>query len=245
MIQFGRSIRWYNNYEDEVKFSKDNGFDFMQVWYAKGQIILDKVLEPKDEVILSHKFPIIIHALLDINEFDEHVPRILAILKKLSHDQLIIHPICESEEITIETIFKLSNKVLEAKKLCMEKGIKLFVENNSKLDPINHSIDDIRIMYKDNDVELLLDLAHIDDYNHLKEIVNIKKPKMIHIADKHFEIIHEHLPIGEGDLDFDYIFNNVLAEFDGKIIFEVVAEDELIIKSINTIKKILKLQPHL
>lgn len=177
---------------------------------------------------------------MDINEFDEHVPRILAILKKLSHNQLIIYPVCKSEEITKETIVKLSKKVLEAKRLCKEEGIKLFVENNSKLEPINYSIDDIRIMYNDNDVELLLDLAHIDDYNHLKEIVSIKKPRMLHIADKHFDVIHEHLPLGEGDLDFEYIFNNVLTEFNGKIIFEVVAEDDLIVKSLNTIKEILK-----
>lgn len=241
MIQYGRSLRWFNNYEDEVEFSKENGFDFMQIWYANGEIVLEKVPEPKEEVILNSKFPVIIHALLDINEFEEHVPKIIKILKNLTHDEVIIHPVCKSEKITKTTIIKLSEKVSEVNRLFKEEGITLFVENNSRLDPINYDADEINTLYSKNlDVELLLDIAHIDSYDHLNKIVAIKKPKMLHIADKHFDMTHEHLPIGDGELDFDYIFNNVLCGFDGKIILEVVDEDVKIIKSIDMIKKILR-----
>jgi len=38
MIQYGRSIRWFNDYESEIEFSKENGFDFVQVWYQNGDI---------------------------------------------------------------------------------------------------------------------------------------------------------------------------------------------------------------
>jgi len=31
MIEYGRSIRWFNNYKDEIDFSKSNKFDFMQI----------------------------------------------------------------------------------------------------------------------------------------------------------------------------------------------------------------------
>lgn len=31
MITIGRTIRWYNNYRDEVNFCKENNFDFMQI----------------------------------------------------------------------------------------------------------------------------------------------------------------------------------------------------------------------
>lgn len=240
MIKYGRSIRWYNNYEDEVRFSRENGFDFMQVWYAKGQIVLDKVNEPREETILANNFPVIIHALLDINEFDIHIPRIMRILNRLSHKEIIIHPICHSEKITEKTIVKLYNKLLEIQHLCEENGIKLFVENNSSIDPINYSIDDIKMMYKDKNIELLLDIAHIDNYEQLKKIVAIKKPKILHIADKHFNVEHEHLPIGDGELDFTYIFKDVLYGFDGKIIFEVVAKDIPIIESLKAIKRILE-----
>ena len=44
------------------------------------------------------------------------------------------------------------------------------------------------------------------------------------MADKHFSVIHEHLPVGQGDLDFQKIFNNYIKGYSGKIIFEVVTD---------------------
>ena len=49
MIEFGISIRWYNNYENEVAFSKENGFNFLQLWYKQAFILLDEVSEPREE----------------------------------------------------------------------------------------------------------------------------------------------------------------------------------------------------
>ncbi len=34
----------------------------------------------------------------------------------------------------------------------------------------------------DNYAEQLLDVAHIDNYEHLQEIINIKYPKCLHVA---------------------------------------------------------------
>jgi len=52
--------------------------------------------------------------------------------------------------------------------------------------------------------------------------------------------VHEHLPVGQGELDFKTIFENYLKDFDGKIIFEVVSDnDEDIINSKTLIQKIL------
>lgn len=241
MIKYGRSIRWFNNYEDEVRFSQENGFDFMQIWYLKGEIVLDKVFEPREKTIIDMDFPVIIHAVLDVNEFDEHIPKLIKILKAFSHNEVIIHPICESEEITETTILKLSNKVSEANTLLKEEDITLFIENNSRLDPINYEVNEIEILFSQNkDVELLLDIAHIDSYQHLNEIIQIKKPRMLHIADKHFDKIHEHLPIGKGELDFEYILKEVLSDFQGKVILEVVDDDHHIVKSIGRIKEIMK-----
>lgn len=240
MIKYGRSIRWYNNYAEEVNFSKENSFDFMQVWYKQGEILLDNIENPKEKTIKEIGFPIIFHALLDINEFEENTPKLIELLNYLSHKELIVHPICISEEINKETIYKLSERVsVLSKQLGTE--IKLFIENNSKIDPINYTIEDIELLYTENpNVDLLLDLAHIDDYEHLEKIVNLKKPKMLHIADKRFGIEHEHLPIGNGNIDFEYIFNEVLYDFDGKIIFEVVEDDDKqIIESKNIIENIL------
>jgi len=113
----------------------------------------------------------------------------------------------------------------------LENGIKLFLENNSKIDPINYNVKDLEIIFTQNlDIELLLDIAHIDDYKHLENIIKIKKPKMLHIVDKNFDIDHEYLAVGEGKIDFEYIFNEILIDFKGKIIFEVLDENEKIVK---------------
>ena len=62
---------------------------------------------------------------------------------------------------------------------------------------------------------------------------------MLHVADRHLEVVHEHLPIGEGNIDFDYVFGNILSDFDGKIILEVVNENQDIICSRDKLKNIL------
>jgi hypothetical protein len=150
LIQFGRSIRWFNNYETEIQFSIDNGFDFHQIWYKEGKIVLDNVPEPKEEIIKNCGFPAIFHALFDINDFDEYLPRLIEILKYLSHKEVIIHPVCHSEEIGSHSIFKLCDNVSYASKMLGRNGIKLVLENNSKLDPIHYKVNEIRLMFERN-----------------------------------------------------------------------------------------------
>ncbi|MHC9344883.1 sugar phosphate isomerase/epimerase, partial [Clostridium perfringens] len=75
-------------------------------------------------------------------------------------------------------------------------GINLFLENNSNLDPIFKTTDEIqKIFIKNADLEFLLDIANIDNINHLQDLIIIKYPKILHIEDRHFDVIHEHLPI--------------------------------------------------
>lgn len=72
----------------------------------------------------------------------------------------------------------------------------------------------------------------------MQEVLKVKFPKCLHIADKRFSVEHEHLPIGQGDLDFKLIFQNYLKGYDGKIIFEVVDTDNEIIDSKDIIQNI-------
>lgn len=232
MIQIGCLARFFNKYEDEVNFAKSYGFDFMQIWYDRNGIALNKNSFPKENVIKELDFPTIFHAVLDINEFEEHVPKVIDMLVYLKHKELIIHPICKSEEITANTIYKLSRQVSFALEKLSEKGISLYLENNSLLDPIFNTPKEIGIVFNNNpNLDFLLDIAHIESYEHLNEIIAVKMPKALHIADKHFDVIHEHLPIGEGDIDYDYILNNALSGFTGKIILEVIQSDDAIISS--------------
>ena len=232
MIQIGCLARFFNKYEDEVKFAKLHGFDLMQIWYDRNGIALNKDSFPKENAIKEFDFPTIIHAVLDINEFEEHVPKIIDMLAYLNHKELIIHPICESEEITVDTIYKLSRQVSYALEKLSEKGITLYLENNSRLDPIFNTPKEIEIIFNNNtNLEFLLDVAHIESYEHLNEILDVRMPKALHIADKHLAAIHEHLPLGEGDIDYDFILNNALRSFEGKIILEIIQIDDALIDS--------------
>ncbi len=241
MIEYGRSIRWFNNYKDEIDFSKSNKFDFMQVWFSKGELVLDKILFPKEEYVLNSKFPVIIHAVYDIDDYDKYNNELIRILKYLNHTEVIIHPVCKSLIINSQTINLLANNIYKTNQLLKKNNIKLYIENNSVMDKINYTPSDLKVVFDKNpDVELLLDIAHIDDYNHLEEILKVKFPKCVHIADKHFDVEHEHLPIGQGELDFRLIFQNYLKDYDGKIIFEVVDTDEEILESKKIIQNIIE-----
>ncbi|MGG5461123.1 TIM barrel protein [Clostridium sp. B9] len=241
MLKIGCLARFFNRYKDEVKFAKENNFDFMQLWYDNRGLCMHKDDKDFINTIKNHNFPTIIHAVLNINEFEEHVPKLIYILNKLKHKELIIHPICENEEITKETIYKLDSSVKYALNLLNPHGITLYLENNSKLDPIFSNTDEIKkIITQNPDLEFLLDIAHIDDIPHLTEIINIKTPKIIHIADRHFDVIHEHLPIGQGEIDFELIFNSILPNYNGKVILEIVNSNQDIINSKNIINSLNK-----
>ena len=229
MIEFGCLARYFNNYRDEVQFAKDNGFNFMQIWYDNKGLNL-KPIEELLPVILDEGFPAIIHAVLDINEIPDHIIILKELLIKLGHKQLIIHPVCKSEPITDKTIHKLVcniRKVVEQLNPC---GITVFIENNSKLDPIFTSPEELKIIFSCvPELEFLLDIAHMDSIEHLKELVSVKMPQIMHVADRRLEEIHEHLPIGKGNIDFKTVFKNVLPGFEGKIVFEIIQSSNEIV----------------
>ena len=89
--------------------------------------------------------------------------------------------------------------------------------------------------------ELLFDIAHIDDYAYMKDIVKIKYPKLLHCADRNFNIPHEHLPLGQGDIDFKYIFNEIIPDYSGGIIFEISDSNEDRLQGKNLISKIVNI----
>lgn len=64
-------------------------------------------------------------------------------------------------------------------------------------------------------------------------------PKILHVTDKHFNVIHEHLPIGHGEMNFKYIFDEILCNYEGKIILEIIKENTDIIKSKEIIESLL------
>lgn len=240
MVKIGCLARFNKPYVNEVKFAKENKFDLMQVWYDKNGITKPETEENRLDEIIKFGFPTIIHAVLDINEMLDHIPKLIEILNNLNQKELIIHPICHSEVINENTILKLSDIISKSLKLLKPEGITLYLENNSKLDPIFSSSKEIGLMFSNNpELEFLLDIAHIYDYEHLREMVSVKMPKKLHITDSHFDVIHEHIPIGEGEIDFKYIFSQILFEYEGEIIIELVKEDKDIINAKEIIQNCL------
>jgi len=117
LIEYGRSLRRRNPYEQEIKFSADNNFDFLQVWYKKGELLVDSLGKPRAPKIKESGFPVIFHALMDINDFGEYSQDLLKILDYFCHREVIIHPVCESEEINDHSIEKLSREAARVKYL--------------------------------------------------------------------------------------------------------------------------------
>ena len=172
MIKIGCCARFFNRYENEVKFAKENGFDFIQLWYDSRGLCLHKDDADFIDTINRYKFPTIVHAVLNIDEFDEHVPKRLVLLKELNHRELIIHPICENLPINEETLGILDEKVRFALDKFNPEGITLYLENNSKLDPIFTDIYEIEKIFTNNKtLQFVLDIAHIDSMEHLCDMV--------------------------------------------------------------------------
>lgn len=240
MIEIGRNIRWYIPYVEEVEFSKRIGCTFMQIWFLKGEILIESNGKNKLELIKETNYPVVVHAVIDVVDFEEDVNNVIPILKELGLDELIIHPTCKVLPIDANTIYQLSESIEDANKKLEVNGIRLYIENNCRVTPINYSYEDVNIIFERNkEVSFLLDVAHIDNYDHLEKLVETKYPEMLHLADKHFSIDHEHLPVGEGEIDFKTIFNNVLKDFKGKLILEITQDNKSIQMSVEKIKSLL------
>lgn len=76
-----------------------------------------------------------------------------------------------------------------------------------------------------------MDVAHVDNYQHLEEIITVNFPKCLHVTGKHFDVPHEHLPLTQGDIDYKLDFHKYLNGYDGRIILETDGADEELIMS--------------
>jgi len=236
----GRSIRLDNSIEEEIRFSNINGFSFHQIWYKDGEIAINNIDGLKDKVLVRYNFPFIIHALIDISELNYHSNVLLGKIEYFNHNEVIIHPICKNKIPTNDIKKTFLEDIFNISELYYKHGIEVYLENNSKLESIHNNEEDIMKMHtKCEKLNMVLDIAHMDSYENLKRLIDIKYPNILHISDKHFSAIHEHLPIGEGEIDWKYVFDKLLPNYAGKIIFEVSQSDDQIVKSKKIINRIL------
>ncbi len=232
MISIGRGIRWYNNYQSEVDFCKKNGFDFMQIWFKDGDICINDIPNPKEQYIKEIGFPVILHAVFTPDDFERYGDRLLEIVKFLDMNEVIIHPVCDKANVPGNIEQLLAERAMDFSKKAKLKNIVWYLENNSIIDLFHYNPADIKIVFDtDSYVEQLLDVAHIDNYQHLRQVIDVKFPKCLHVAGKHFNVEHEHLPLTQGDIDYNMVFQQFLHGFKGRVILECDGTDEEIIKS--------------
>lgn len=240
MIQIGRNYRYRNLYHDEVRFSQDHGFECLQLWFDKFGLCQNKLEKGNLTLINDNDHPVIIHALVDIDEFQTLPDELLPILDQLNQRELIIHPVCKSQTIETETVNTMVDLINQTERVLTTEGVQVYIENNSQLTPIFYSVEDLKLLFDSNDnLKFLLDIAHIGDYEHLGEMIDIKYPEMLHLADRNLENKHEHLPVGEGNIDFELVFHKYLRDFRGRIIFELMYSDEEVATSKKRIEEIL------
>jgi len=216
MIEYGCITNDNCDFSHECIFALENGFG-IRIKYNNPISVLKK-----------SKIPILIHAVFGIEDHNSCSNKLFDILKELNHISIIIHPILKNNNDS-GNYKKLRGIMEKAYSQFIDNGIEVYVENNCRIQALLYKPYEIEYFFNSEcNFRFLLDIAHIDSYNHLQEIIDVQYPDMLHIADKHFNVEHEHLPIGQGEIDFN-----------GKIIFEIAQGKEEIKSSQLKMKEII------
>ena len=247
MIQIGTSIREREiPFRYELEFVKNNNYDFIQVWYKQG--VINSLYEP--DIIKSIKessVKIIFHALMDIGDFQLYGDDLIDKLKLLGHKELIIHPVIKSVVVNDYNNKILADRLVNFANKLKKFGIVVYVENNHDHMQTFYTIKQWKYFFSKapDNVEMLIDIVHVlfcNDYDFLREMVNVKYPKALHVADTIKGMVgpkHLHLPIGDGIVDFELLFNDILKDFDGIIVIEINNTDKKMIDSKNKLIDVL------
>lgn len=247
MLRIGRNLRDLDcPFKDEIEFSYESNFDIIQVWYKCGKI--DAMYE-KDVInsLKNSQIKSIIHAAFDVDDFKDYEDDLINKLITLNHQELILHPMIKSKEVTEESIKELEVNVLNFLNKLDKLNITVYVENNHKDMKCFYTLTQWENFFKiaPKNTEFLLDVVHVlyaDDYDFLKKLVAIKRPKCLHVADTIKGKIgkkHLHIPIGKGIIDFEKIFNEIIPNYNDLIILEIKNTDKHILESRDKIKEIL------
>lgn len=218
MIRYGFNVSNEIKFKEEEHFALENNFSVLQVWFDKDGLGLTENDTIHD--IEKSKVKTILHISVAINDIYEVFELAIPVLDALKHKEVIVHIIDGAVKEKFHD--RAKNEMSYWIPFLSEKGIKIYFENNSKLDNVLQTVDDIDDFFKTfPNAGFLIDVAHIDNYDHLNNLVRVKSPEYLHLSDRHLELIHEHLTIGDGNINFSRVFQEHLTNFDGTIIFEV------------------------
>lgn len=216
-------------YEEEVRFCKENGFNLLEIEFQKGEFLTGQLDEVCAEVVKNKGLPVVVHAVLDVTDFEVYGDDLVEWVGMLGSQDVVLCAVCENQEIDANIHMELGEQIGRLAAKLAAQGATLYIENNGSEMPLVYTAEHLSmILEKNPGVEFLLNLAHIDNDTHLGELVRVKSPKCLHISDKRFGMPHEHLPLGEGNLDYERIFKKYLHDFEGKVILEVVGTDQVL-----------------
>ena len=240
-IEFGFNVSHTIPFPEEVAFAQTHGFSCLQLWYDSRGFSVHNT-EPDDiQPFQTCEIPLLVHAALDVNEFETHLDILSEYLSDLQLTEVIIHPVSRGNITRTEAMERLCYWAEQGVQRFNAQGITLFLENNSKLECVLQTIQEIQQVFTHApQAELLLDVAHMDDYEHLRQTLEVKYPRILHVADRHLEHVHEHLPLGDGNIDFELVFGTFLKDFTGKIIFEVPFEFDARLRSKQRLEQVLQ-----
>ena len=109
MLRIGRNLRDLDcPFKDEIEFSYENNFDIIQVWYKCGKIDsmydIDPIKSLKDAKVKS-----IIHAAMDVDDFELYEDDLIEKVIELEHKELILHPMIKSREVDCNSVKELED----------------------------------------------------------------------------------------------------------------------------------------
>jgi sugar phosphate isomerase/epimerase len=238
MITYGFNVANQIRFREEHAFAQANGFKILQLWFDRNGLSLHDL----DDVIDVHKSSIetILHVVAGVGELVEVLSSAVPLAKSLGHEQIIIHPTNSNSKPS--DLHRELMSAGESIELILERNqLTPYFENNSKLENVFQTVENVNSFYSAFDwAGSLLDVAHMDSYEHLQALAKIRMPKFLHIADRHLENVHEHLTLGEGNIDFNRVFRECLNGFEGKAIFEVPWNPAARLTSLQYLKNIEK-----
>lgn len=221
-MQLGFNLLPDESIAEAEAYAVQHGFELIQLWFDhRGLMVQGRAVEDVGP-LRDCAIKTVVHAVLTPNELVRRAGDVASLARKAGHSWVILHPISGRGECRDGRTRDLVAALRQRLPVFTDAGLRVCVENNCALHPMVHTTEDLTMLVEAlPEVELLLDIAHMDGPAHLESLVSVRFPYALHVADRHLAVAHEHLAIGEGDIDINALMSTTLKGFDGPAVFEM------------------------
>lgn len=237
-MKIGMCVRSVERFEAEIEFARKHGFDFVKLWYDdNGLGVLGKGNIRIEDVARS-SMPVVLHVGIKVPDIFNHFTRVCEIAEAVSALTVVIHPWLRAEHTEQKSNLLLAEGLQKSIGVFHRKEIDVALANNCRLFPVCYTEEQLNEIFLNNPgLDFFLDVAHTDDLAHSKALISQKRPSGLFVSDRRFSVHHEHLPAGEGNVDFQSIFNDLLPGFKGSIVIEIDTSDEDILRTASAVRQ--------